>query len=79
MKVLVHALEGAAVALLAQAPALLSSHAVQNFVGKHPADALLVPVAAGVLSAAYRWAKARWQKPAQVASTPPAPPAAPAA
>lgn len=67
-KNLIHTLEGFAVALLAQAPALLSSQAVRDFVSSHPADAAFVPVAAGILSAAYRYLKAKRQ--AQVAVTP---------
>ena len=61
-KSLYHALEAAAIALLAQAPAIAASPAVQDFIGKHPADAAIVPVAVGVLSAVYRWARAKWGK-----------------
>jgi hypothetical protein len=79
MKHLLHALEGFAVAALAQAPAILSSKAVQDFVKTHPADAALIPVAAGVLSMAYRWLKPKAAAPVVVTPivAPPTPPATP--
>lgn len=73
MKKVKHAVEAAIIAALAQAPSILGSSAVRHFIEKHPADAVYVPVAIGILSAAYRWAKEKWgSKPA------PAAPAAPA-
>lgn len=69
MKGFVKFAEGLLVAGLAQTPAIASSHAVQDFISRHPADAALVPLAAGVLNVLYGLLKKK------VAPVPPTPPA----
>ena len=76
MKHLVSFLEGAGVALLGQVPAIAASHAVQDFVAKHPADAAIVPLAVGVANVLYRWLRAKTVKKPVAAVVPLPPPTA---
>jgi hypothetical protein len=74
MKHVLKALEAAAVAALAQAPAIAASSPVRHFIETHPQWAVYVPLAAGVAAWAYGKLKPLVFKPKTVpAST--APPA----
>ena len=60
---LVRFIEGLLVAGLGQVPALLSSKAAQDFITTHPADAALIPVAAGFANVIFHLVKARSSTP----------------